>query len=303
MRGETGDVVWRKDHVCSQQYGDGGGALTYVGTCDATDAVGGDGIATNTVTLAIEHLYDTMHPWNGVPDAPGATAWQNPCVDDPNTPDTLEGCARPVVCAANADTPVDFDLTIARAAQQGFFDVAISFDDIFCSAKVDCAYASGDPIDLVFDPATGTRVQSVFWAFACTDGDPGGGDAVATHLYLDDVVLRCGGTPYGIDPAAGPGNVYPNGAGAPLPLVQAQVFHGDELVQNSGADADKRYWSVALGLRESFFSPATGTAPSCVLETRATASRGPGRLRGRRRPDGNGFCEQAGGGGGGRVKV
>jgi len=275
VRNEAGEAVWSKAHLCSDQYGDSGGALAYVGSCDATDSAGGDGIANNTVTLAVENLYDTAHPWTGDPEAPGATAWQNPCVDDPATTDAIEGCTRQVACRADRDTPVDFDLTIARAAQQGFFDVAIGFDDIFCSAKVDCSYTSGDPIKLVFDPATGERVQTVVWAFACTDGDPGGSTETATHLYMDDVVLDCDGTTYAVDPTAGPGNVYPNGAGAPLPLVQAQVFRGEEQLQNNGQDADKRYWNVALGLDMGFFSPTTGTAPDCVLQTRATASKGP----------------------------
>ena len=48
-------------------------------------------------------------------------------------------------CTPNADTPVDFDVTVMRQANQGFFDVAVSFDAIFCAAKLDCCDVAGDP--------------------------------------------------------------------------------------------------------------------------------------------------------------
>ncbi|MBL8785824.1 MAG: hypothetical protein JNJ59_13035, partial [Deltaproteobacteria bacterium] len=51
---ESNQLVWSKTHVCADQYGVAtGGDLSYVGTCDATDSVGPDGHAHNTVTLAI----------------------------------------------------------------------------------------------------------------------------------------------------------------------------------------------------------------------------------------------------------
>ncbi len=121
-----------------------------------------------------------------------------------------------MTCEENADTRVDFNITLMREANQGFFDIAVTFDDIFCSAKVDCAYAGGRPIELVMGP-DGRRVPTVVWALACTDGSPGGAVATSTHLYMDDVVLDCDGTRFTVSPSDGPGNVYPGGVGAPPP--------------------------------------------------------------------------------------
>lgn len=286
----TGEKVWDKGQpglnggtpdvgaLCSTQYGDsGGGAITYVGPCDA-DGPGGERM--NSVTLWFDGLYDTSGAYIA-PDGP--EGWQNPCVDGAGAE---VGCTLNVPCRENADSAVDFDLTIMRQANQGFFDVGVNFDDIFCSAKVDCAYPATQstparPIELVFDPATNQRVQSVVWAFACTDGDPSGAStATATHLYMDDLVLDCVDSAgshvrYTIPAAAGPGNLYSTTSVAPPPLVQAMVFEGKELIRNGELEADKLYWNVVLGLNASFFAPASGMAPTCTLETRATASKGP----------------------------
>ncbi|HRE89999.1 MAG TPA: EGF domain-containing protein, partial [Myxococcota bacterium] len=258
--------VWSRANLCASDYGDGRSALSYVGTCDATDT-NGDSVASNTVVLTIEGLYSP---------AP-ITDFRDPCAA-PYAPD---GCRLTVPCRGNADARVEFNLTVMREANQGFFDVAVTFEDIFCSAKVDCAQPAteGSParaLLLVFDPATGERVPSIVWAFACTDGDPGGPAENATHLYMDDLVLRCGETRYTIDAADGPGNVYPGGVGAPAPIVQAMVFEGRETISNGAADADKLFWNVALGLNTDFFSPEPpALAPACVLETKATAHKGP----------------------------
>lgn len=262
--------VWSEAPLCADRFGDLTSAISYVGTCDASDP-NQDGVAEATVVLRILGLYgpDGADPGD---DPDPLTDWRNPCAP----PHAANGCRVVTRCRDNADNLVTFDLTVMRDAKQGFFDVAVNFDDIFCSAKVDCAYApDGRPIELVIDPATGRRVRTVVWAFACTDGDPGGPAASSTHLYMDQLELDCGGTTYALDPSAGPGNLYPGGVGAPAPIVQAMVFEGREQIRNGTLDADKLYWSVALGLRATFFAPATGTAPSCVLRTTATASRGP----------------------------
>ncbi len=267
--------VWSQPSVCADQYGDLKSDITYIGTCDASDP-NVDGVAEATVVLTIAGLYgpDTALDVDTAPDL--LTDYRDPCA----APYSPGGCRIKTRCRENADVQVEFNLTVMREANQGFFDIAVNFEDIFCSAKVDCAYPAtnttpAQPIELVFDPATGKRVQTVVWALACTDGDPAGELAASTHLYMDDVVLVCGGVSYPVSASAGPGNVYPDGVGAPAPLVQAMVFEGRELIRNGAVDADKRYWNVALGLRDSFFHPATGTAPSCTLVTKATASRGP----------------------------
>ena len=244
--GGSGEVVWART-IDSNGYGDGAGSLSYVGPCDASTG-------TNTVTLDLDALYEG----SGV--LVDEATYRNP------TP-----VSRDITCVANADAAVTFDMTIARQAQQGFFDVAINFNDIFCSAKVDCG-PPGEPLTLVFDPDTNARVPTVVSAFACTDGDPAAG--AATHLYRDDVVIRCGGVSYSVSASAGPGNVYAARADAPAPIVQAMVFEGKESLLVAGVDADKVYWNVALGLDAEFFA-SLDAGTTCTLETLLGASAGP----------------------------
>ncbi len=250
--------------LCSDQFGNaGGGNIAYVGPCDASEP-------THNVTVWVDSLWASTSPFGPLSD------WTNPC---PYAASGTSGCTLAFTCQENEDVAVTFNLVIMRQARQGFFDVAVNFENIFCSAKVDCTYpidGGGEQnIELVFDPATGERVPSLVFAFACTDGDPPGMAASpenATHLYLDDLVLACGGTNYVIDPAAGVGNLYPDGVGAPSPIRQAMVFRGRELITNDGEDADKFYWNVAFGWNSTFFD---GGTPTCQLLTRATASHGP----------------------------
>jgi hypothetical protein len=86
---------------------------------------------------------------------------------------------------------VTFNFTIMGQADQGFFDVAVNFDAIFCSAKVDCTYddAGNDPIELLHDPATGERTQTAVIGIACSAGP---GNDVDTAILLNDIRLYCG---------------------------------------------------------------------------------------------------------------
>lgn len=255
---ETGDPVWSRAEVCASRYGSPEGDLTYVGPCDTSDP-NEDGDADNTVTLKILRLVGEEEPLSD---------WQDPCA----APHNPNGCQLEVVCTENADQRVVFDLTILRDARQGFFDVAVSFEDIFCSAKVDCVDSSG-PLMLVHGP-DGQRVQSVVLAFACTDGDAATGVNDSTHLYLDPVAIRCGAQRYEISPWLGPGNLYPAAGTPPAPLVQAMTFRGIQTLGTSPDLVDAVYWNTALGLDMAFFAAQT-TGTTCVLETRATASKGP----------------------------
>ncbi|MCA9515731.1 MAG: hypothetical protein KC635_12365 [Myxococcales bacterium] len=167
--------------ICSDAYGDGaGGGVAYVGTCDAS-------APEHTVRLWIDSIEDE----NGAP----LTDWRDPC--PPGQDGAPGGCTKPAHCDANADTAVTFDLTVMRAANQGFFDVAVEFDDIFCSAKLDCAYddAGEEPIELLF--RDGVRSQTAVVGFACTGGPGGAG----TILYASDISVACG-TPGSVSLAA-----------------------------------------------------------------------------------------------------
>lgn len=234
-----GATVWQRAGVRASAFGDGTG-LTYVGPCDASPAA-----QPNTVSLTVAALYDAQ----GLLDD-----WANPTASAPLT--------RSLSCAENADVAVTFDVTIMRRARQGFFDIGVEFDDIFCSAKFDCDGA-GHPVSLVHGP-DGQRMPSAILAFACT-----GGPGADTWLYLDDLTLSCGGVDTVIPVDGGPGNLYGQAEPAPAPLAQAMIFRGLEHLAQQGTDLGKRYVSVALAVD---FTRTTG---SCTLVTRGTASDGP----------------------------
>ncbi|HRE88129.1 MAG TPA: hypothetical protein PK095_03230, partial [Myxococcota bacterium] len=112
----------------------------------------------------------------------------NPTLTNPLT--------QPATCLPNADTRVSFDLTVMRRAEQGFFDIAVSFEDVFCSAKFDCCYDdNGDgcapdgseDIELLFD-ANGQRARTFVLGFACAAPVSSGEQAA---LYLDALQLDC----------------------------------------------------------------------------------------------------------------
>lgn len=254
--GGAGQVVWSRGTpglnggagdsaaVCSDRFGSGaGGDVTFVGTCDAD---GPGGARVNSVTLWLDGLYDEVLAYL----APsGDAGWQNPCP-------APGGCTLDVMCRANADTPVQFDLTILRQADQGFFDVAVSFEDVFCSAKLDCGES------LLFHPVTAARIPTAVVALACTAG----ADAPDTVLLRDPIEVTCGADTLVIDPAERQGNLY--GVGSPDPdpddaVDQVAVYAGAEALLCAGQPCRKVYWNVALGL-----DPTVG---GCRLSTMATA--------------------------------
>ena len=226
------ELVAEAAHLASSRYGDGAGALAYVAPCDASTG-------TNHVRLILESLSDA----GGTPIDPAT--YLNP------TPVT-----KAAPCVANADTPVNFNLTVMRQANQGFFDVAVSFTNIFCSAKFDCVDENDAPLVLLHGP-DGDRAATMVMAFACTSGM-----GSTTWLHFSDAQVVCGlgdtTTAY-VSPAGPDGNQGPL---APL-FFQRALYVGDE--QLTGYD--KCYWNQAFGLED--------PAPlNCRLIADATASVG-----------------------------
>ncbi|TNF24957.1 MAG: hypothetical protein EP329_23895 [Deltaproteobacteria bacterium] len=246
---QSGQVVFSRS-LDSLGYGSGDGSLSYVGTCD-----GADGENPNTVSLTLTGLYA---------GAGGSTLIDPGSYRNPGT------LTRSVDCVPNSDVAVDFDLTIARAANQGFFDIAIAFEDIFCSAKLDCVDEGGAEIRLLHTP-DGSRGRTVVLGLACTGDLSVGGE---TRLYRDPVVVTCSNGTASVDPGAGPGNLA-EGAGVTstgtAPLFGAAVYRGNELL-----GFNKSYWNVLLGLAD--------TAADCAVTTTATAS--PRTLTGGQTPAG-----------------
>ncbi|TNF28628.1 MAG: hypothetical protein EP329_17545, partial [Deltaproteobacteria bacterium] len=279
-------VVWQR-RVTSSGYGDGAGSASYVGTCDADRN-------DNTVKVWVVGVYAAAVSDAGTFNS-GSTADAGAVTGTPlpfQNPTTTAPLSRTVTCVADADVPVAFDVALMRPAQQGFFDIAISFDDIFCSAKLDCcddvdgtpgcAGDGSEDLALLFD-ATGTRATTMVLGLACTAGTNVG---VETELYLDPVALDCT-TPTAVDFAAdltldpsGPqGNQCVAGADgmstcaavteagavdADAYLFQLGLYRGQEALLNGATSANKVYWNIALGVKR----PAIG---GCWLRTRATA--------------------------------
>jgi hypothetical protein len=227
-------LVWERQGLTSQSYGDGKGDLTFVGPCDAS-------ANPNRVELMVVSLSGPTGPL-------AATEWQNPTRSGP--------LSLSFTCKPNEDVPVTFNLTILRQANQGFFDIAVSFEDIFCSAKLDCQDDEGDDLVLLHDPVSGERATTVVMGFACSTGN-----GQTTWLHLSDVNVTCGdGTSYWIDPAGGPGNM----GGQPPVFFQTASYRGKESLPG----LSKCYWNTALGITEG------ANAASCVLSGQGTATEG-----------------------------
>ena len=158
------DTVWSLENVCSTQYGNStGGDITYIGTCDA------DSGENNYVQLILESIEDDngdiLLDQNTV--LPGGDSdFINPCANDGD-------CVLNFPCVENEDVLVEFNISVMRDAEQGFFDIAVNFEDIFCSAKADSCYDADSPITLLYgddDNDTLGRDHTLVVGFACTAG-------------------------------------------------------------------------------------------------------------------------------------
>src|SRR5690606_26472234 len=92
------------------------------------------------------------------------------------------------ICSEEQDTRVAFQFTIVRSADQGFADITVDIDDIFCSAKIDC-----QP-DLYPHPDTGVRGPALVFGLACTGGDDIAlGDNLLSFAFDADPAVACAG--------------------------------------------------------------------------------------------------------------
>jgi len=282
-----GDVIWQR-RVTSSGYGDGAGSASYVGTCDADPDVDDNTVKVWVVGVYAAAVTDAGSFASGADAGAGAVTgtpvdFENPTEAGPLT--------RDVTCVENADVFVQFDVALMRPAQQGFFDIAINFNNVFCSAKLDCCYdddddgcEAGEDITLLFDSG-GQRARTFVLGFACTAGVS---SDVATALHMDPIQLDCDVNSDAatfipdvtIDPgAAGVGNLCTAGQVASCDAVrtqgsadpdaylfQAAVYRGVEALTSGGVAAIKVYWNVALGV--------TSGISACRLRTAATADDG-----------------------------
>ena len=288
----TPQTVWQR-RIASSRYGDGAGSASYVGPCDA-DA------NPNVVRVWVVGVYasgvTSVGAFNrGATDGVGAVTGTPVPFQNPTT--TAVPLTRSVTCQQNADVPVQFDVALMRPAQQGFFDIAVNFNNIFCSAKFDCCEdannngcGAGEDIRLLFD-AAGARSTTMVLGFACTAGAR---IDVETELYLDALALDCTSPTAGsfsadvlLNPSGAAGNqctagtngmggctgvvseLAPGTVDADTYLYQLGVYRGVEDLTSGGVDAQKVYWNIALGVKR----PAIA---GCWLKTRGTADDGLG---------------------------
>jgi len=287
VRNGADDIVWQR-RLTSSAYGDGAGSASYVGTCDAAS-----GVDENTVRVWVVGIYgaavasgDSGAFASGSTTGVGAVSATPLPLSNPTAGGPME---RDVICVPDQDVAVAFDVTLTRPASQGFFDVAMSFNDVFCSAKLDCCDdATGDgctsdeDIALLFDD-TGARSRTIVLGLACTAGTDAGVD---TRLYMDPLELDCSSPNAGVDfsadlalavgdPEAGNRCLAGDMAGCDAVtdvtgavdpdsvLFQLATFRGDEPLTSAGVAAHKVYWNVALGVRAGI--------SACRLRTRASA--------------------------------
>lgn len=225
--------------ICSGEYGNGrGGDIVYIGSCDASTDSDGDTLngVQNLVTIWIDGLY------NDAGDA-DVGEWRDPC--------PAQGCQLQVDCRENQDSPAEFDFTIMRGARQGFFDIAVDFQDVFCSAKFDTCYLNGDGaqddehIELLFGADT-TRDWTGVFGFACTAGADTATDDVQTNLLYSAITVRCGENTFRIDPSVAEGNA--SVLGTLGERLHYGVYRGLEQLQCEGRDCNKVFWNLALSL-------------------------------------------------------
>lgn len=248
--------------VCSSTFGNAsGGDISYVGPCDATEADAADGkVALNRVDLWVDGLYG--------PGGADLGDYRNPCP-------WPAGCSLSFECKENEDVQVSFDLVIMRDARQGFFDIGVNFEDVFCSAKADTCYSGdpGAPIELLAhsgrsgatDADGDGRFLTGNSALACTAG-PG---AASTVLRMSPVAIVCAnGVTCDLDPAGPTGNNTATCTGG------AQVAYGvyrgtEQLACGEGVGScQKMYWNLAVNLEDL----AAAGFSDCEIRYDATAT-------------------------------
>jgi hypothetical protein len=273
--------------LCTDVFGGALGLdLTYIGTCQADPADGYAGTI-NAVTLWVDGLYDRDKTTD-------IGEWVDPCPD---------GCTILARCYENADTRIDFNLTIMREANQGFFDFAVNFDRIYCSGKLDCTNddEGRDPIRLLYNPHTRSYAQTLVLGRSCT-----GGVGADTRLLLSETEIACGYRPFNsapivamvrflIDPAVGDGNqglsnvtyLGPQG-GVEWSMSEdelAQIIYqnanylGAQTLDEDGTSYGLIYANQAIGFDYTALQEWAGAAQwlvgICTIRNRWTASDGP----------------------------
>ena len=267
--GNLGQLVWQEESVTSNLFGNGaGGDVSYVGPCDASQPENWVALALRQVDVGANNgSYGGAAPFAGTDNvlddensaftnAPGSNDgdpdFVNPC-------DFAAPCVMKFACEENQDTEVVFNLTIMRDAEQGFFDVAVNFEDVFCSMKIDSCYGEDDPIELLFDDE-GNRVETAVIAAACSAG-VGEGNTV---MWMAPIVVTCdGGVSFTIDPT---GDDDGDGSTPGVPGNHETEGSADGVVSDPGA---RTTGTLTFSIDPALVSPVTITIPVGTQVTRS----------------------------------
>jgi hypothetical protein len=273
-------TVWQKTPVTSGDYGNlGGGDITYIGPCDANTPGGASNwnyvalvlnqiqVPNNQGSLGTnkEFLDDQFTALTtATPAGDGDADFENPCP-------SAKPCVLKFQCKENQDVGVSFNLTVMRDANQGFFDIAVNFEDVFCSAKLDTCYPdpdnagpkSAEAIKLLF--GSNGRDETAVAALACTVGPDTATKPIATRLLFTKAQVVCDAATFvlGLSSDAGTGKVATSArAGTEAPYhLQYGLFYGDEqlscgTVPGAGdlpardLSCNKVYFNIAVDIAE-----------------------------------------------------
>lgn len=304
--GATGELVWARgepghqtgdalvgdsDAVCSGRFGNAaGGSIAYVGPCDAD---GGQEGRLNSVTVWFDGLYAEGGAYI---DPAGPDGWQDPCPT---------GCTLDVLCQENEDSRAEFSFTVMRDAQQGFFDIAVDFEDIFCAGKYDTCYDVGVAgvgdrwIELLFgDDASSAmpldgpgRDRTGVLALACGVGADSAATSTSpavdrnTRLRYSQVTLSCTGPAAAtllfmlpLDVDAGQHDITVDwGGDIGVRPFQYATYFGKQLTSclpGQPGSCNLAYLNVAMNIED------IPVAWDCSLSAQATATEGVGPLVG-----------------------
>ena len=203
---------WQPVTTISNRQSDFRGELSYVGPCVA------GGADESRVSVTLLSVVDT----GGNP------------IDVVLPPPVVET----FTCVENADAQVTVDVTVLRMASQGFTDVQVDFEDVFCSAKVDCSPT------LLHHPATGVRGPTLVTAMACT-GDQNA-DLEDTYIAFEDAYLCCDDGVQSLCTALGQEPPF-------IGVVTTETYSGVEAI------AGKHYFNSAWLLDTDYLSSHTAT--------------------------------------------
>lgn len=246
VQNDVREYVWRQGDpevthangdsatLCSDQFGNGtGGDIAYVGPCDAMDN-NDDGKATGYVTIWIDGLYDAS--------GKDLADWVDPCPD---------GCTLSAECHENSDVAVTFNFTVMRQAHQGFFDLMVFLDDIFCAAKLDNCNSSGEFITMLHDGPV--PMPTSVLAFACATGKSG-----IQRLYATDIAIQCdsdaGSTKLDISVPEGTHNlpgkvVFAYNVTRGVQTYICQAGDPDCTCDPVAGDCHQLFWNTMIGVR------------------------------------------------------